>query len=365
MQELARREVHDHAHVALLERGREARRPAQHAGADRQHQPALLGLRDERSGGHQAELGVAPAQECLERGRLVLVQHRQVHDLELVPLEGAPQAVEQQHPLERALAHLRREEAVGVLALLLGSVHGEVGVAQQRVGVGAVLGVDADAGARAERHVVVVGAAGPRQAVEQPARDERRVVGARQVLHQYRELVAADAGHQVGAAGAGPQPLGHRLQHDVACGVAQAVVDGLEAVEIEEYQCAAGALAPGARERALERVEEERAVRQPREAVVAREALQVGLGVLPLQEKSEQARDVGECGDPVELALARPLAAHLDHPEHRAPRAHRHRELDARARCGRPLPHGDTLLQAVTRQRVGRGAGRERMRGAR
>ena len=128
-------------------------------------------------------------------------------------------------PLEGALAHLGGEEAVGVLAFLLGPVHREVGVAQQRVGVGAVLGVDADAGARAERDVVVVGAAGPGEPVEQPAGHERGVVGAGQVLHEHGELVAPDARHEVGAARPGAQPLGHRLQHGVAGGVAEAVVD--------------------------------------------------------------------------------------------------------------------------------------------
>jgi hypothetical protein len=147
--------------------------------------------------------------------------------------------------------------------------------------------------------------------------------------------------------------------------VAEAVVDRLEAVEVEEHQRAARALAPGPRQRPLEGVEEERAVRQPGEAVIAREALQVGLGPLPLQEESEQARDVRQRRDPVELALARPLAAYLDDAEHVAARAHRHRQLDAAAGGGWPLPDRGALLHAAPGERVGRAAGGERVDRAR
>ncbi len=209
---------------------------------------------------------------------------------------------------------------------------------------------------------MVLGAARLRQPVEQAARHERGVVGARQVVQQHGELVAADPRHQVGGAGSGAQPLGHRLEHAVAGGVAEPVVDGLEAVEVEEHERAAGALAAGARERALERVEEERAVGQPRQAVVARETLEVGLGPLPLQEQREQARHVGEGGHPVELALARALPARLEHAQHGAARTHGHRQLHAGLGFLRALPDGGAVLEAVPRER---GRGRPRRSRAR
>jgi hypothetical protein len=59
------------------------------------------------------------------------------------------------------------------------------------------------------------------------------VVGARQ---QQVELVAAGAGQRLAEPLQLPQPVGHRDQQLVAEGVAEAVVDVLEAVEVEQPQ---------------------------------------------------------------------------------------------------------------------------------
>src|SRR5690606_1073285 len=61
------------------------------------------------------------------------------------------------------------------------------------------------------------------------------VVGGDAPQH-YDELVAAQAGHQVAGAYRGPQALGHLRQHPVADVVAEAVVDQLETVEVDEQQ---------------------------------------------------------------------------------------------------------------------------------
>ncbi len=50
------------------------------------------------------------------------------------------------------------------------------------------------------------------------------------------ELVAAEAGDQVGAVGASSQPLGEDADEPVAGVVAEVVVDGLEPVEVEEQR---------------------------------------------------------------------------------------------------------------------------------
>ena len=280
-------------------------------------------------------------------------------------LQGHPQAVEEQHALEGALAHLRGEEAVGVLALLLGAVHREVGVAQQVVGVDPVLGIDADAGARAQDDLVVVGPARLGEAVEKPARHERGVVGAGEVLHEHDELVTPDARDEVGAAGPGSQPLGHRLQDGVAGGVAEPVVDRLEAVEVEKDERTARPLASGAGERALQGVEEERAVGQPGEAVVAREALELRLRALPLQEEGEEAADVGEGRDPFLVPRPGALAPHLEHPEHLAAHPDRDGEGHAGAALRRPVPRRRLLLEGAQGERVGGRGGDDRRAGAR
>ena len=60
------------------------------------------------------------------------------------------------------------------------------------------------------------------------------VLGAGDVLHQHGEFVAAKPRHHVVAAHAAGQSRAGFLQHHVAEQVADAVVDHLEAIQVEE-----------------------------------------------------------------------------------------------------------------------------------
>jgi hypothetical protein len=86
--------------------------------------------------------------------------------------------------------------------------------------------------------------------------------GVRHVLAQHPELVAAEPGDGV----LRPDGAGEALRRDreevVARGVAEAVVDGLEVVEVQQHQGDAGGVLAGDRsalEGVLEPVEEQRA----------------------------------------------------------------------------------------------------------
>jgi hypothetical protein len=59
--------------------------------------------------------------------------------------------------------------------------------------------------------------------------------------HQHDELVSAQSGHDVGGAEAAEQQLGEMPQQGVAGGMAEAVVDRLEFVEVEKHQLGFGA----------------------------------------------------------------------------------------------------------------------------
>jgi hypothetical protein len=94
------------------------------------------------------------------------------------------------------------------------------------------------------------------------------------VLHlaaqQHGELVAAQPRHHVLTAHGGAEPPGHGGEQGVAGGVAVAVVDGLEAVEVEVEQRRAGAgrLALGALVQRLQQAHPEgAAVEQPGQRV--------------------------------------------------------------------------------------------------
>ena len=75
---------------------------------------------------------------------------------QLLPVERLAQAVLERAPLERLLGHGRGEQLEVVAAALLGPVHRRVGALQQRLGVLAVLGVEADPAARRDVHVAPV-----------------------------------------------------------------------------------------------------------------------------------------------------------------------------------------------------------------
>ena len=52
-------------------------------------------------------------------------------------------------------------------------------------------------------------------------------------------VVSPDAGHEVGGAGAGTEPVRDALQHGVTGGVPEPIVDGLEAIEVEKDESGA------------------------------------------------------------------------------------------------------------------------------
>jgi hypothetical protein len=116
----------------------------------------------------------------------------------------------------------------------LGQVHGLIGMAQQGFGVLLVARVERDADAGAEAQRLAIDRDRTRQPVPARAAGCRRIP--RRLLQadqQDDELVAAEPGHGV--------VLAHRFadaardfdQHAVANGMAKAVVDRLEAVEVE------------------------------------------------------------------------------------------------------------------------------------
>jgi hypothetical protein len=164
------------------------------------------------------------------------------------------------------------EELDLVAAGILGPVHGDVGVPQQRSRADrgarfrrregdAHAGRDDDVlpGADRDRH----GDGGP-----QPGGERKGLVDARHLLGQDDELVAAEPGHRVGRTHDPFEATGDLHEQVVPGGVAEGVVDELEAVEVQEQHRhrPRPALRPG--QRLAQLVHEQAAVRQPRQRVV-------------------------------------------------------------------------------------------------
>jgi hypothetical protein len=158
-------------------------------------------------------------------------------------------------------------DGVAPLAAALRPVHRQVRVAEQGLGV---VAARRDPDARAHVELAFAKLERLLKRIQEPLRGAGGVARLAELLQQDRELVSAEAGDGVGRAQAFAEPLGDEDQKPIAGPVAEAVVDGLEAVEVAEedrHRCG-GAL--GAGERMPHSVQEERAVRQSGQRVVER-----------------------------------------------------------------------------------------------
>ena len=120
--------------------------------------------------------------------------------------------------------------------------------------------------------------------------DARGVRFGANVVEQDGELVTAEARQRIAGAKAALEPPRRRDQELVTDLVPEAVVDRLEAIEIEveHREQRIAQRAPGALKQVLQPVEEQRAVREIRERIVERLVLQLLLGLLAL---GDVARD--------------------------------------------------------------------------
>ena len=136
------------------------------------------------------------------------------------------------------------------------------------------------------------------------------------------ELVAAEAGDQVGAFGAFAESFREDPDEPVACRMTQVVVDRLEPVQVEEQRRDGAGLS--GRQSPVEVGQQGTTVVEPRQVVVLGEKAQLVLGDDAGLQLREQRCDRLEC---VEL-LGRPFAvAELDEPQDAGrdvPRQHGH-----------------------------------------
>ena len=199
-----------------------------------------------------------------------------VVQLELAARERVAKAGLELEPLDGARAQRLVEDLQPRLALLLGLVHGGVGVADQVVGADRVALGQRDAEAGADEAVLALELERLADRGGEPVGDAADVVEVLDALEQDHELVAAEAGdHVVGAQLVG-EALGDGDQQLVTGAVAERVVDDLEVVDVGEHHGDLAAQLGLALDRRGQHAVEQRAVRQVRQRVV------VGLEVEPL-----------------------------------------------------------------------------------
>ncbi len=184
-----------------------------------------------------------------------------------------------------------------VEAHTLGPIHRDVGLAHQRAGIRAVERRSRDAHARADPHVEPVEGEGLRQHLGESGRHGRGVTSHLWAAHEHRELVAAQPRQAVGVSQRTREPPRGLGEDGVAGLVAEPVVDGLEAVEVEQEQrhlLVVVTLAQGL----LELVDEAGAVVEPGQGIPVGSRQQRLLGIPALA-------DVLDLDVEVRLALVR------------------------------------------------------------
>ena len=157
------------------------------------------------------------------------------HDL--AALDAAAQLGRRAQRQHGGLVGARSEGLHAVASSGLGAVHRGVRVAQQVGRRHAVPVVDRDADAGGHEQLRALDHDGIAQGRPQLLGHAHGVVGAaRHARQDDDELVATEAGEDGLVTQGGPQAVGHRRQQRVADAVPEAVVDGLEVVEVDEQQ---------------------------------------------------------------------------------------------------------------------------------
>src|SRR3954468_13700702 len=151
-----------------------------------------------------------------------------------------------------------------VLALPLGFVERIVGGLEQRLGTPGV-GEGGHPETRGDRHLDTAAGRDPATFDRGPrALGETHTALGIGAAEDERELLAAPAAGSVALAPRLAEGTGELLQHDVADGVAEPVVDELEVVEVREHEACAAAEASRARELRAQRRLDAAAVREAR-----------------------------------------------------------------------------------------------------
>ena len=137
-------------------------------------------------------------------------------------------------PLHRPDVHRRLEKLKAPAPIFLGLVHCRVRVLDERVGVRAIGGIDADADTCGDVEIVLVDEMRPRHRLQHSSRRDGRVFRAINFQKQNDEFVAALPADGIRAAYAFHQTRSDRLQELVAGRMPERIVDVLEAVQIQE-----------------------------------------------------------------------------------------------------------------------------------
>ena len=137
--------------------------------------------------------------------------------------------------VEHGGAHGRLEESIGPSPFLLGAVKRGVGMQEERLPVGGVLGAHGDPDADRDRRIGFRVLAGDPQALQDVLGNAAGQGRAGNCREDDGEFVAAQPRQRLAVVEHAQDPLGNELKRLVAGPVSEQVVDLLESIEVEEH----------------------------------------------------------------------------------------------------------------------------------
>ena len=129
--------------------------------------------------------------------------------------------------------HFRLEEAIGALAFCLGTIERDVGALEQLLRLPAIHRRDRDADADADCSLVPVEIERHGYVIDQPGGKRTRILGVTDLRLKDGKFIAAQTGKRIAFTQAFAHALGDLPQEPIAESMAERVVDGLEAIEVE------------------------------------------------------------------------------------------------------------------------------------
>ena len=200
------------------------------------------------------------------------------------------------HPIDRSFVHGRTEKLEGIPPLRLGGVHRNVGVLHQRLDVGAVCRVKTHADAwRGMQQPVLIRVRLP-QLMQKLAGDGRpcRHSGFNTGEHDD-ELVTPEAGDDVAFSHRVLDPLRDLDQQCVASRMSKRVIDGLEAVQVDEHDGHFHAITVRGQQCLLKALIQAETVEQPGEVIMMRQTADVLFRRLAFRNIHKARNVKGDC----------------------------------------------------------------------
>ena len=213
----------------------------QHPISQRQDQPGFLGQWNEVSRQQEAALRVVPSDQGLCADHARAFDLRLIKENELIGIDGMPQLGFHGGSNIHGGLQGGREEAQRVAALRFGLIHGDVGLLQNLIRAFSSISKNRNPDAGCSAAFAVANQVGLGNGSQHLFGAGLRLLGSTlsrfaQVLQHHHKLISHQSSHGVVLLNALSKPPSGLLKHQVACPMAERIVQCLKVVEVDQQQ---------------------------------------------------------------------------------------------------------------------------------